>query len=353
LRELELQFVLGQLSLAEEAAIRLNTPLVGLVRYKHGNIGRKGSVTFVRTQSKLALVAPNLPSEVMYIVFCRAGESGGKMRSFRARRAWILRALQLLKSTGIDSWDIDIAEERVVAWPEDGNLLDLVPKVETESGPAAGSGCEDTGPAPLQNAGVEDEQFFGAQEPESVDLMEETKSARSQWQAFIDNPKNPKVVIEGSEAKVEQSEVLPTKGFVNMQSSRHAWALAFPKLFPPRLIDGKRFAIFGDFTTNPFGTRDQTAKLHEWSEYCMWRSDGACVKHPTFAFGLEHEITHSSLQKQGRLSLQRSKIPFNLTLEELLKQNKTKEGMKSIKASINYSAGNVRGKNDFPIYSYL
>jgi hypothetical protein len=47
LRELELQYVLGQLSLVEEAAICLYTPLVGLVWYRHGNIGKKGSVTFV------------------------------------------------------------------------------------------------------------------------------------------------------------------------------------------------------------------------------------------------------------------------------------------------------------------
>jgi hypothetical protein len=71
-RELELHYVLGQLSLAEESAIAQIKLLIGLCRYKGGNIGKKGSVTFMRSDpSKLAKVLPNLPKECQYIYFER------------------------------------------------------------------------------------------------------------------------------------------------------------------------------------------------------------------------------------------------------------------------------------------
>jgi hypothetical protein len=337
----------------------LITPLIGLVRYKHGNIGKKGSVTFVRTKSKLAQVVPNLPSEVQYLVFERpakdnekGSKTDGNMKSFKARRGWILRSLQLLQCTGIAEWStIQIDEERINAWPEDGNLLDLVERVKPEAS-AVGSVAdhEDTGPAPLQNQSVEDEQFYSTEAPQAVDLTKQTESARAELEDFLGTHCDgaPKVQIDGANATMQQSEVLPTGGFVNMRKTKYAWALAFPKLFPPRLIDKKHFGILGDFTATPFsGIRDQTVPMHQWANYCMWRSDGACVKHPTFAMALDHEIFHASLQTQGRISLTRNKIPFGLNLDEFKKQTKTDQGMKRIEEAVNYSAGNVRGTDQY------
>jgi hypothetical protein len=175
-----------------------------------------GSVTFVRTNSKLAQVVPNLPSEVQYLVFLRpvkdkdkkgSKNKSGNMKSFKARRGWILRSLQLLQCTGIAEWStIKIDEERINAWPEDGNLLDIVERVKAEDSPVASiADHEDTGPAPLQNQSVEDEQFYSTEAPQSVDLMKQTKSARSALEAFLGDHCNgaPNVQIEGANATMQ------------------------------------------------------------------------------------------------------------------------------------------------------
>jgi hypothetical protein len=44
-RELELLYVLAYLTLAEEAGIRQISPLIGLMKLKYGNFGKKGSVS--------------------------------------------------------------------------------------------------------------------------------------------------------------------------------------------------------------------------------------------------------------------------------------------------------------------
>ena len=187
-------------------------------------------------------------------------------------------------------------------------MLDIVERVKAEDSPVASiADHEDTGPAPLQNQSVEDEQFYSTEAPQSVDLMKQTKLARSELEAFLGDHCNgaPNVQIEGANATMQQSEVLPTDGgFVNMQKTNCAWALAFPMLFPPHLFNEKQFAILSDFTATPLSDiKDQTVNMQQWANYCMWRSDGACVKHPTFAMALDHEIMHSSLQTQGRISL--------------------------------------------------
>jgi hypothetical protein len=166
--ESEIRYVLSQLTVAEESAIRMVAPLASIVRLKHGNIGTKGTVSCVWQSEKLVQrVLPSLPTECKTLVI-RYEKKDGRLSSFSCRRHWIERALRLLKSTGVLPWrDICIDEERLQAWPVMGNLLDLVHKedVSTDEGTDhATSRVEDEtslGPAPGQNHETSREIFVG------------------------------------------------------------------------------------------------------------------------------------------------------------------------------------------------
>jgi len=91
----------------------------------------------------------------------------------RWTRSKIVRVLQLLKATGHEAWaNIVIDAGHVNAWPERGNLCDLVDRVfddESSStdknsvGEDSAHVCDagDIGPAPLQNVLQPDEEFVG------------------------------------------------------------------------------------------------------------------------------------------------------------------------------------------------
>ena len=64
----ELHYLITDITLAEEAAIRQITPLISIVRLTHGNIATKGTTHCVWQQSKLNTVLPNLPSECCYVL---------------------------------------------------------------------------------------------------------------------------------------------------------------------------------------------------------------------------------------------------------------------------------------------
>jgi hypothetical protein len=51
------------LTLAEVAGIPQISPLISLMKLKYGNFGKKGSVSFVRIDSKLGLNLPNMPED--------------------------------------------------------------------------------------------------------------------------------------------------------------------------------------------------------------------------------------------------------------------------------------------------
>jgi hypothetical protein len=62
-----------------------------------------------------------------------------------------------------------------------------------------------------------------------------------------------------------------------MQSTPHAWSLAFPILFPPTYNDGK-WVILGDLTAPPpSGFRDRKVLLVEWDKWMMWNSNASLL----------------------------------------------------------------------------
>jgi hypothetical protein len=168
-REAEIRYVLSQLTVAEESAIRMVAPLASIVRLKHGNIGTKGTVSCVWQSEKLIQrLLPSLPMECKTLVF-RYENKNGKLSSFSCRRHWIERALRLLKSTGVLPWrDIVIDEKRLMAWPLDGNLLSMVHNEDVSSDEDDNSVKNHTGedesslgPAPGQNHETAREIFVG------------------------------------------------------------------------------------------------------------------------------------------------------------------------------------------------
>ena len=114
-RAREMQPLFNSLTAAEEAAIRQITPLISIIRLKHGNLGTKGNTSCVWQQSKLNRVLPNLPRECKFIVVTRQSGRGpsATLSSTRFNRESIHRALVLLKETGLQAWDIDIDAHRL------------------------------------------------------------------------------------------------------------------------------------------------------------------------------------------------------------------------------------------------
>ena len=148
-------------------------------------------------------------------------------------------------------------------------------------------------------------------------------------------------------AKLRQSEWLPTAGFVNMKTTPWAWAMAFPTLFPPSFENG-HWVTRGD----PVGVPSQRMRLvaptlHEWANYCMWRSDGGPARHPTFAVVLNAILSQSQLQSQGQTYLHRSSVDPDLTLEQFQTQYADKGGNAKFRQGLMHSVGNVRGTDQY------
>ena len=130
----ELQEIMTSLTCVEEAAIRQITPLVSLVRLSTGSISMKGNTSCVWQQSKLNIILPNLPTECKFVIIKRKGctQSTKDIKSTKFERSKIERALELLSGTvdGIwkhsDNFPIQISMDKLNAWPESGNLIDLL-----------------------------------------------------------------------------------------------------------------------------------------------------------------------------------------------------------------------------------
>jgi hypothetical protein len=154
LREVEFHYILGQLTVAEESAIRQITPLISIVRLKHGNVGRKGVVSCVQQSSNLNKILPNLPQQCKFLVFQRTN-GDGSMKSFTARRPWIQRALEMYQhiSRDVPAWAIQIEKSHLQEWPENGNILDVVETINNETVSDSPTGDED-------DYGVEDKKML-------------------------------------------------------------------------------------------------------------------------------------------------------------------------------------------------
>ena len=59
----ELDQLLDSMTPAEEAAIRMVTPVLSIVSLRYGNIASKGNTTCVRQKSWMQGILPNLPTE--------------------------------------------------------------------------------------------------------------------------------------------------------------------------------------------------------------------------------------------------------------------------------------------------
>ena len=132
-----------------------------------------------------------------------------------------------------------------------------------------------------------------------------------------------------------------------MSATSYVWALAFPTLFPPSYRNGK-WVILGDLTADPPSSfRDRKVSASAWAQWIMWNSSGQAVKHPFFALVLNSELTQTTLQSQGRVTLARNNIPGGITIEAFLKQWKTPKGQESIRNAVNYGAGNAKGTSQY------
>jgi hypothetical protein len=232
LRAVKIHYIPGQLSIAEDATIRQITPLISFVKLKHGNLGRKGVVTCIQQSSNLNKILPNLPQQCKCLVFQRQ-RGDGSMQSFTAQRPWIQQTLELYRhiSRDIHAWEIKIDESHLQQWPENGNLLDLVERITNKTVSDSPTGDEDVlGPAPLQNVDNPDEIFVGTTLANSDDnLKQRIDDATRALKDFA-------IIVEEDKAQMQQKEALPTGSFATMQQTEYAWALAFPTLFPQRML---------------------------------------------------------------------------------------------------------------------
>ena len=411
-REIELRYVLSQLTAAEESAIRMVAPLATIVRLKHGNIGRVGTVACVWQDVKpLLIVLPTLPMECKTLVI-RYAKKDGKMSSFRCRRYWIARALRLLKETGAQPWaDIVIDESRLKQWPVDGNLMDLVHKVDVEVEDDAAlilSKREDDtslGPAPEQNHEYREEEFIGlVMNNELVDGVGNAVIANKQLSDFA-CPFDPTIppgldagtvvtspVSSGRNSSEAVSQSSENTGDVNspLHYSNNENSIILPEVYPlPEVTATKSgktaflpaadllpkgdfvnmkstpWAWAMSFPTLIFPTlvggkwvirgdptacdivRDQTPSLIEWGEYMMWRNDGGPARHPTFALILNAEISQTQLRDQGRVFLSRMDISPTMSLVEFQESYKDPAKKRKYHEQLQHSAGNVLGTDQY------
>lgn len=125
------------------------------------------------------------------------------------------------------------------------------------------------------------------------------------------------VRVDETSATFRQDDVFELRGtIVRMENEAHAWMMAFPTLFPPRLVSskakGKVWATFGDFTafpSNVFGSPLHKVRQKPWSNWMMWRSDGAPAAHSTFALVAQSVMFRNDLQAQRPSHVGQSRYP--------------------------------------------
>ena len=355
--DIALQNIMAKLTVVEEAAIRRIAPLLHIVRLAHGNIGATGNTSCVwQDTSRLSRTLPNLPEECKFVIVTRPGSGDSQMKSTKFNRNNIRTALTLLKKTGLEPWkDIDISTDNLDQWPEEGDLADLlrergreIPEVDEEGRPlvelqedeneqASAAGVPvlgdgaDTGPAPLQNTVVPIEEFEGVMDAggaSNVNARNAIGAAAAIQDAVerirdttTDADPQPQFNSDRTTATFAHRDVLPTGDFVDMNSTKYAWSLAFPTLFVPRYtsIDGsneKKWRIFHD-PTGWDSPRDKPVDPNKWYEHQMWRSDGAPAAHPTFALVAYNHKMKNQLRGQARYAVSISGIDPNITCEEI------------------------------------
>jgi len=127
-----LQFLVNDMTLVEEAAIRRIAPMMYFVGLKQGNLASRGNTSCVYQKSRLQSILPNLPRECNYIIVKRLSRTNNSnnahqwLKSTKFRRRVIHKVLVLLKRTGLAAWaDIEISQTNLDAWPEEGDILTM------------------------------------------------------------------------------------------------------------------------------------------------------------------------------------------------------------------------------------
>ena len=346
----ELFHLLSNCTAAEEAAIRQIIPMISITRLAMGNIASKGNTTCIWQESKLNMVLPNLPSECKIIVIHSSsnGSSTTQLKSTQFKRENIARILHLLRLSGTEPWNIEISNDNLNEWPEEGNLMNLnldLHILESNTNSSASEGInDDEGPAPLQ-----------------LDVSEETFDTLLNLGNRSDNlvanatmaAEAISVGIQGNRAVLRQDEVLRcTNEFVNMSTTPYAWARAFPSLFIPtytKVDNEMKWVIFHDVTGVPFA-RERNVPMLRWYEYMMWRSDGRPTEHPTFSLVLYNHKTKMALQKQGSYCINTSEIDPNITMEEIRNSTNDSERRKAVDALVrkaNLYSSNIPGTTQY------
>jgi hypothetical protein len=349
----------------EEAALRQISPLIHILRLSSGNIGAKGNTSCVWQHSKLAHILPNLPKDCSYIVLKRGAAAANTLRATKFRRDKIQKMLTLLKDTGHEAWShITISHDNLNQWPEAGDLCDIVTNVVVEevddesdilgetNDAGAGIGAEsnigtlidrdgdDIGPAPLQNDVIQSETYEGV-----LPLNARTESAAGNANILAAevvnvvqsirgdgaganpnanaNPNLPQAQFNANQttATFQHNDVLPIDGFADMNTTRYAWARAFPSLFVPvyafnHNTSQMEWMIFHDIT-GWVATRDKSVNKIQWYEFLLWRSDGRPAGHPTFSLVLNNHKVKNYLQGQGQYLVNTSDLDPTTTINAI------------------------------------
>lgn len=115
-----LREMLRALTPSEEAAIRQITPLLSIVRLKHGNIGTKGHTACAWQKSKLSTILPNLPKECRIVTIQRKAQRQTvtiQLKSYEFERRKIVDVLHALHSTNTPPWDkVEISQDAIDQW---------------------------------------------------------------------------------------------------------------------------------------------------------------------------------------------------------------------------------------------
>jgi hypothetical protein len=341
-----LHTLLSTITAAEEAAIRQITPLISIVSLTHGNIGSKGNTSCVWQKSKLNQILPNLPQECKFIIIRRNQRSGSNdisnIKSTKFSRERIHALLVLLSSTCEPWTSITIDNDRLYQWPAEGDLALLNPETqlnvddedssapddESPDPPLFDTDGPDSGPAHLQNTEIPDETFEGvvnvadgnaSRGSASLMAVQAVDTAVQRIREEAANPGQSNTSLPVNTSTFNQQDVLPVDGFANMNTTKYAWARAFPSCYIPSYIyfhGEMRWVILNDITGS-FGVREKSVTVKKWLENEIWRSDGVPAGHPTWAIVLNNHKMKMSLQKQGSYVISTADVDPTTTLADV------------------------------------
>ena len=274
-----------------------------------------------------------------------------------------------------DNFTIEISQENLDKWPESGDIRDLddivtipIPEDVIQSdkinldniekkyssfqdnndvnGPILRnkaynlfSDGNDAGPAPLQNKDFPEETF------EAAIASSNAKSSNIHDAVIAQNKLKEMLSQNETTVHLNQDNVIPLTGYVDMNKTPFAWSRAFPTVFPPEYIDGK-WIIRHDITSSVF-VRDRHIKQNNWMEYLMWRSDGIPSSHPTFALVLYNHKVRNQLHKLGNVCLNTEDIDPNADIQELQNLWKNDDDRKKLQRKLFTYASNVPGTKPY------